>query len=202
MRICADCPADISGRPNAKRCKDCARKAKQASRLESRARLSALKPPDAPWRCATPGCLQGRPLSSRAQWCEQCATRRKRLRTLAWQVKHRRVCLDCPATIPASKPGNTLRCRACSEAALRERHQLQRRRPVISADRRKLKPTAPPLADHDMTPARVVEVDGQQFEVVFGGGAGLSSVGARGSMLIEGRGAVRRNGSIVMGGGL
>ena len=210
MRLCADCGDDISGRPNAKRCKDCARKAKQASRLESRARLSALKPPDAPWRCATPGCLQGREStvgrrdssSGRIpQWCEPCAKRRKLQRSLAWKHR-RRVCLDCPATIPASKPGNTLRCRACSEAALRERHQLQRRRPVISADRRKLKPTAPPLADHDMTPARVVTVDGEQFEVAWAGGAGLSSVGARGSMLIEGRGAVRRNGSIILGGGL
>ena len=51
-----------------------------------------------------------------------------------------------------------------------------------------------------MTPARVVTVDGEQFEVVFGGGEGLSSVSGRGSSLVEGRGAVRRNGSIVMGG--
>ena len=203
MRLCADCGADISDRPNAKRCKDCARKAKQASRLESRARLSALKPPDAPWRCATPGCLQGREStvgrrdssSGRIpQWCEPCAKRRKLQRSLAWKHR-RRVCLDCPATIPASKPGNTLRCRACSEAAL-----YQRRRPGIIVDRRKLKPTAPPLADHDMTPARVVTVDGQQFEVVFGGGEGLSSVGARRSTLVDSPGAFRRNGSIVMGG--
>ena len=58
-------------------------------------------------------------------------------------------------------------------------------------------PVVQPL---DMTPARVVTVEGQQFEVAWSGGAGLSSVGARGSALIEGRGSVRRNGALIMSG--
>ena len=155
-RACADCPADISHRPTAKRCEDCARKAKQVSRLKS---------------------VRG-------------------LRAAA--LKHGRVCLDCPATLPASSPPNTRRCWSCADAVIRANRQ--RRRPLIFTDRRKLKPVPPPLADHDMTPARVVTVDGAQFEVVFGGGEGLSSVGSRGSILVEGRGAIRRNGNVVMGG--
>ena len=58
----------------------------------------------------------------------------------------------------------------------------------------------PRVGPLDMTPTRVIEVDGEQFEVVFGGGEGLSSVGSRGSTLVDARGAVRRNGAFVMGG--
>ena len=135
-----------------------------------------------------------------AKRCEPCSLKRRRVITVAWHADRRpRRCIDCQDTIPASKPPNTKRCRACSEAAIRA-NLRQRRRPVISADRRKLKPAAPPLADHDMTPARVIEVEGEQYEVAWAGGAGLSSVGARGSTLVDSRGAVRRNGNIVMGG--
>ena len=107
-----------------------------------------------------------------------------------------RKCRNCGETIPRDKPTNTQRCRACSEAAIRDRQRLAA---AGFPARTRAKPP-PPLADHDMTPARVIEVEGEQFEVVFGGGAGLSSVGARGSTLVDSRGAVRRNGNIVMGG--
>ena len=125
---------------------------------------------------------------------------------MAWRDAHRpalRVCLDCPDTISPSKPPNTKRCRACSERAIRDSRRrantgVRPWRAPVTANR--IKSVAPPLADHDMTPARVIEVDGEQFEVVFGGGEGLSSMGARGSTLADARGAVRRNGAFVMGG--
>ena len=134
--------------------------------------------------------------------CVPCAQARRRALTSAWVADKRRVCMDCPATIPASKPPNTKRCSACSERAIRDNRRRANTgvRPWRAPPAARLKSAAPPLADRDMTPQRVIEVDGEQFEVVFGGGEGLSSVSGRGSSLVEGRGAVRRNGSIVMGG--
>ena len=149
MRLCADCPTDITDR------------------------------------------------GVRATRCEPCSVAYRRDYFREWKREHapERKCCDCGDTIQNDKPPNTKRCRACSEAAIRAN-----RRPVHRVDRTKQTPAAPPLADYDMTPQRVIEVDGQQFEVVFGGGEGLSSVGARGSTLVDARGEVRRNGAFVMGG--
>ena len=136
-----------------------------------------------------------------AKRCEPCSLKRRRAITLAWQADRRpRRCIDCQDTIPASKPPNTKRCTSCAEAVILERHRLQRSQHHHIVGRLNPKPTAPPLADYDMTPTRVIEVEGEQYEVAWAGGAGLSSVGARGSTLVDSRGAVRRNGSIVMGG--
>ena len=72
--------------------------------------------------------------------------------------------------IVASMPGTAPRFSVCLEAA-----QYQRRIPGLVVDRRKLKPTAPTLADFDMTPARVIGVDGEQSEVTWSDDAGLST---------------------------
>ena len=136
-----------------------------------------------------------------AKRCEPCSLKRRRTITVAWHADRRpRRCIGCQDTIPASKPPNTKRCTSCAEAFILERHRLQRSQHHHIVGRLNPKPTAPPLADHDMTPARVIEVEGEQYDVAWSGGAGLSSVGARGSTLVDSRGAVRRNGSIVMGG--
>ena len=57
----------------------------------------------------------------------------------------------------------------------------------------------PRVGPLDMTPTRVIDVDGEQFEVVFGGGEGLSSMGARGSTQ-DARRAVCRNDAFGMRG--
>ena len=112
-----------------------------------------------------------------------------------------RPCLDCGGDISMRGP----RAKRCSECAHREAIARATAWTRAHGPRRTVRPdpitsSVPVLQPIDMTPARVIEVDGEAFEVVFGGGEGLSSAGGRGSSLVEGRGVVRRNGAPVMGG--
>ena len=127
-----------------------------------------------------------------------------------------RLCADCFTDI-TGRGSASARCEPCAAdyrrdyyrnfkrsqqptVATREEQEL-RRAPNHNRHRVDRQSAAVPVVQPlDMTPARVVTVEGQQFEVAWSGGAGLSSVGARGSALIEGRGSVRRNGALIMSG--
>ena len=93
----------------------------------------------------------------------------------------RRTCLDCPTDI-SKRHQHAKRCHRCAPiAANRLSNQAKEDRlrgagggPIVARG-----PAAPiaRVGQIDMTPARVVTVDGEQFEVAWSGGAGLSSVG-------------------------
>ena len=112
-----------------------------------------------------------------------------------------RLCLDCGDDI-SDRGNQSKRCQGCQRAAKTAKYLVWQRvnralapnRHVVNRAPKRCVPVLQPL---DMTPTRVIEVEGEQYEVVFGGGEGLSSMGARGSTQ-DARRAVCRNGAFSM----
>ena len=107
-----------------------------------------------------------------------------------------RLCMDCGEDI-SRRGRNSIRCESCQRKTQTGHTKTWRlHRQVID----RLKGAVPVVQPLDMTPQQVIEIDGQQFVKVWGGGEGLTAVGARGSRLVEGPGRARRNGSTVFAG--